>query len=99
MRNSAVLVFLVVFSALAFYYFFAEDVCPVHNVVPRGSFSHVHRGAPSVCLCFWNTLFTTAAYEFVVLQDVETLPPPGPGLRPAGPFGYDIGRPPKAFPA
>jgi hypothetical protein len=95
MKKQTAVVFIVIFGALAFYYFFAEDYCPVHNPIPGGSFTHIHRGAPSVCLCFWNALFAPGSYDFVFLQDAERLPAVAAGLRTAGPFGSDIGRPPR----
>ncbi|HVP90482.1 MAG TPA: hypothetical protein VMS75_04620 [Terriglobales bacterium] len=100
MKRSIALAFLLVFAGLAFYFYFAEETCPVHCCpAPVGSFNHVHGGPAAVCLCFWSTLFAPVTFDLA--HFLRT------GLRPADPldrtplvaFRADVGHPPKTLPA
>jgi hypothetical protein len=100
MTKLAALVFLLIFTGLCFYYFFAEDYCPVHCCpAPVGSFSHVHHGASAVCLCFWSTLFSPACFNFSSFQPVERLTVDLLDQSPPIAFNADITHPPEFLPA
>jgi hypothetical protein len=99
MKKTTAILFLLAFAGLSFYYFFAEDYCPVHNLIPSPAFSHTHRQPPSICLCFWNTLFAPGSYDFSLFHDMEPLTTHLPILDPAKPFNSDIAHPPKSLPA
>lgn len=100
MKRTTALLFLVVFSGLCVYFYFAEDLCPMHSAPLAGStFSHTHHALPSVCLCFWGNLFAPGAFDFGCYQGVERLPEHPYALSPLKAYNADIAHPPKILPS
>jgi hypothetical protein len=99
MKKTTALLFVMIFAGLSLYFFFAEDYCSVHNPIPRGTFSHSHKQASSICLCFWNNLFAPGSFDFPCFQEVLFLAVSPPALSPLKAFNADISHPPKILPA
>jgi len=98
MKKTTALLLVMVFTGLGAYFFFAEDYCPVHSAPAAGrSFSHLHHELPSVCLCFWGTLFAPGAFDFSCFQGIERLPEHAFDRSPLTAFNADIAHPPKAL--
>jgi len=97
-QTAAALIFLLAFTGLSVYFFFAEDFCPVHNPPPAGNaFSHTHRALPSICLCFWGTLFAPGRFDFSFFQGIERLAERPLDRSPLRAFNADIAHPPEAL--
>lgn len=100
MKRTTALLFLTVFAGLSVYFFFAEDLCPVHSAPVAGStFSHTHQALPSICLCFWGTLFAPGTFDFSCFQGVERLRESPMRRSPLASFNADIAHPPKSLSA
>jgi hypothetical protein len=98
MKRTTALLFLVVFSGLCVYFYFAEEICPLHSAPLAGStFSHTHQALPAICLCFWGTLFAPRTFDFCCYQGVERLPARPNGLSPLKAYNADIAHPPRAL--
>jgi hypothetical protein len=97
MQKTIAILFLLIFSGLGFYFFFAEDYCPVHcSPADGGSFYHVHHTPASICLCFWSTLFAPGSFDFSCFQGVERLALKPFDASPLRSFNADIAHPPRA---
>jgi len=98
MKRTTALLFLIVFAGLSVYFFLAEDFCPVHCAPVAGNaFSHSHHVLPSICLCFWGTLFAPGTFDFSCFQGVERLRECSMDRSPLMAFNADIAHPPKAL--
>jgi hypothetical protein len=96
MKKPIALIFLLIFTGLGFYFFFAEDYCPVHSFPsPEGSCSHTHRPPASICLCFWSTLFSPGSFDFSGFQGIERLAVNPFDPTPLNLFNADIAHPPR----
>jgi hypothetical protein len=73
MKKTTALVFLLAFSCLSVYFFFAQDYCHLHDTLPGATFTHTHNPTASVCLCFWGNLFSPGSCDFACAQDVSRL--------------------------
>ena len=97
MKKAAVLAFAVLFAAIMFHFYYAEDHCPVHCPTHGGRLGHVHPCHPgaSVCLCFWASLMGPEAGETPPLVAFLTfLAPPAAG-HVLGRAAADITPPPR----
>ncbi len=100
MKRTTALLFLVIFSGLCFYFYFAEDLCPLHSAPQAGSsFSHTHHSPPAICLCFWGTLFGPRTFDFCCYQGAERLAGCPWDPSPLRTFSADIAHPPKILPS
>ncbi len=98
MKRTTALLFLVIFSGLCVYFYFAEDICPLHSAPLSGStVSHTHHAPASICLCFWGNLFAPRTFDFSCYQGVARLPARPLDVSPATAFNADIAHPPKAL--
>jgi hypothetical protein len=99
MKETTAFLFVLIFLGLSLYFFFAEDYCHVHNPMAGGTFSHSHSRTASICLCFWNNLFSPGSFDFSGFQGVARLRVDPIDPSPAKAFNADISHPPKSFPA
>jgi len=87
MKKAVAVVFILVFAAAMFHYFYGEDHL------------HHHHGNASTCLCFVSALAGPEADDWVRAADFRImLTPPGESRLRAS-LGADIAHPPRILPA
>jgi hypothetical protein len=102
MKKAVAVVFILVFAAAMFHYFYGED----HGSVrfpsagsALGNVHHHHHGSGSTCLCFVSALAGPEADDWVRATDFRImLTPPGESRLRAS-LGADIAHPPRILPA
>jgi hypothetical protein len=95
MKKTTALVFLLAFTCLSFYFFFAQDYCHLHDTLPGATFTHTHDQPISVCLCFWGNLFSPGSCDFACAQDVSRLTVMPAVVGPFKALPSDISHPPE----
>ena len=101
MKKAVAVVFILVFAAAMFHYFYGEDHGAVRFPPADGGFTHVHHhhGNTSTCLCFVSALAGPEADDWVRATDFRImLTPPGESRLRAS-LGSDIAHPPRILPA
>jgi len=101
MKKAVAVVFILVFAAAMFHYFYGEDHGAVRFPPADGGFTHVHHhhGNTSTCLCFVSALAGPEADDWVRATDFRImLTPPGESRLRAS-LGSDIAHPPRVLPA
>jgi hypothetical protein len=99
MKKAATLVFVIMFAACLFHFYYAEDHCPIHCLSRGARLGHVqpHHAGPSVCLCFWTSLLGPEVNDFVATSAfLADLALPSGG-RLSGMLAADITPPPRSF--
>jgi hypothetical protein len=99
MKKAVVVVFVVIFAAGMFHYFYSEEHCPVSYPSARSGFSYVHHphGNASPCLCFLSTLLAPESDDWVRAPDFLIKLSPAGENRLRASLGADIAHPPKSF--
>ena len=99
MKKAVVVVFIVIFAAAMFHYFYGEDHCPVGFPSADGGFSHVrhHHANASTCLCFLSGLIGPESDNWVGATDFLIMLSPVGENRLLASLGADIAHPPKPF--
>jgi hypothetical protein len=101
LKKPVVVLFVLIFAAAMFHFFYGEDHCPSGLPSTGGGFCqvHHHHGNASTCLSFLSGLFgpETADWDGAAVLRIA-LAPPVEG-RPSPSLGVDISHPPNVFPA
>ncbi len=101
MKKAAGVIFILIFAASMFHYFYGEEHCPARFPLADGGFEHVHHhhGNASTCLCFLSALFAPESDVWDGAADLWVPLAPAGESRLFASLGADIAHPPNSFPA
>jgi hypothetical protein len=99
MKKAVVVVFVVIFAAAMFHYFYGEDHCLGGIPSADGGFSrvHHHHANASTCLCFSSGLIGPESDNWVGATDFLIMLSPVGENRLLASLEADIAHPPKSF--
>lgn len=97
MKKAVTVVFIVIFAAAMFHYFYGEGHCAGRfpSAGPGFGNVHDHHGHSSTCLCFTSALAGPESDEWVRIAHFRLMLPPPGGSRLRASLGADIAHPPK----
>jgi hypothetical protein len=100
MKKAVVVVFIVIFAAGLFHYFYSEEHCPVRFPSAGGGIEQTrhHNVNTSTCLCFLSALLGPESDGWVGAPDFLIKLSPAGENRLRASLSADIAHPPKSFP-